>query len=171
MAPRRVRRGRRGGFELRIPPGERDVLRALPAQLRSLLTEEHPSPDPAMQRLFPPAYLDDLEAAREFAGVVRDDLVAERLRAIETMERTIDARRLSEDELGAWLATINDLRLVLGVRLGVSEESGPEDFEGDHASEQAFALYAYLSALEGEVVDALAPLGTHRRRSSFRRIG
>jgi hypothetical protein len=73
------------------------------------------------------------------------------------MAGTIDATSLSEDELAAWLATINDVRLVLGVRLRVTEESEPEDFtEGPDAA--AYAVYHYLTFLEGEVVDALSPV-------------
>jgi hypothetical protein len=151
----RVRRTRTGGFRLRLPPGEREVLRGLPAQLRALLTEVDPASDPAVRRLFPAAFLDDPRAAEEFDRMARADLLAERMRAIETMERTLDASSLTEEELSAWLAAINDLRLVLGVRLGVTEESRAEDFDTDEASRGAFALYAYLSYLEEEVVAAL----------------
>lgn len=152
----RVKRTRAGEYQLRITQEERDVLRTLPAQLLELLSEGDPDSDPAMKRLFPLAFLDDAEAAAEFDGAVRNDLMAHRLRAIATMGRTLDAPRLSEDELEAWLAAINDLRLVLGVRLMVTEETGPQDFEGDQASQRSFALYAYLSRLEEELVSALS---------------
>ena len=152
----RVKRTRAGEYQLRITQEERDVLRTLPAQLLELLSEGDPGSDPAMKRLFPLAFLDDAEAAAEFDGAVRNDLMAHRLRAIATMERTLDAPRLSEDELEAWLAAINDLRLVLGVRLMVTEETGPQDFEGDQAPQRSFALYAYLSRFEEELVSALS---------------
>jgi hypothetical protein len=151
----RVKRLRRGGFQLRLPAQERDVLATLPEMLRSLLTEGA-ADDPAMRRLFPRAFLDDEAAAVEFDEVVRDDLLEQRLAAIDTMERTLRADRLSEDELVAWLGAVNDLRLVLGVRLAVTEESTPEDFGGDPEAERAFGLYAYLSYLEEDVVRALS---------------
>lgn len=159
MAIARVKRTRRHGYQLRIPSGERDLLRELAGQLRELLSEADPGSEPAMTRLFPAAFLDDREAAAEFDAIVHDDLMEQRVRAIDTMERTLEASRLSEDELVAWLATINDLRLVLGVRLGVTEESVPEDFEGDETSERAFAVYHYLSFLEEDVVAALSGSG------------
>jgi Domain of unknown function (DUF2017) len=151
----RVKRLRRGGFQLRLPPQERDVLAAVPAMLRSLLTDGD-AQDPAMRRLFPSAFPDDEAATAEFDSVVRDDLLAQRLAAIDTMERTLQAERLTEDELAAWLAAMNDLRLVLGVRLAVTEESRPEDFASDPESERAYGLYAYLSFLEEDVVRALS---------------
>jgi hypothetical protein len=146
---------RRGGFQLRIPPPERDVLAAVPPMLRSLLAGGDVD-DPAMRRLFPNAFMDDEGASAEFDSVVRDDLLEQRLAALDTMERTLQAERLSEEELVAWLGAVNDLRLVLGVRLGVTEESNPEDFADDPESERAYGLYAYLSFLEEDVVRALS---------------
>jgi len=155
LAVRRVKRSRGGDFVLRIPPPERDVLERLPQMLRELL-ERDDRTDPALRRLFPSAYLDDEEASAEFESVVRDDLVAQRTAAIETMERTLRAPRLTEDELVAWLAAVNDLRLVLGVRLAVTEESTPDEFDGDPETRASYRLYTYLSYLEEDVVEALS---------------
>jgi Domain of unknown function (DUF2017) len=152
---RRVKRSRLGGYVVRLPSAEREVLGTLPPMLRALLSEQDPD-DAALRRLFPSAFLDDEKAAAEFDSVVRDDLMGQRLAAIETLERTLGSDRLSEEELSAWLASVNDLRLVLGVRLAVTEESTPEEFGGDPETEQAYALYAYLSYLEEEMVEALA---------------
>jgi len=157
---RRIVRSSAGGFDLRIPRSERNVLRGLPDQLR-LLLDEGDAEDPALQRLHPSAYPDDPVAAAEFDGLVRDDLTEQRMKAIETMSRTIDSDHLDEEEVVAWLAAINDLRLVLGIRLAVTEESEPEDFEGDEGTHGSYALYAYLSVLEEDIVEALsgAPTG------------
>ncbi|TMK67758.1 MAG: DUF2017 family protein [Actinobacteria bacterium] len=95
MPPARVKRVRGGRFALRITASERDVLRSLPAQLRELLTERDVAANPDLRRLFPTAYPDDPEKAAEYDGMVRDDLMAERLAAIEVMERTIDSDKLS----------------------------------------------------------------------------
>lgn len=151
----RIKRMRRGGFSLRIPPPERDVLAAVPQMLRALL-QDGDAHDPAMRRLFPSAYMDDEAATAEFDSVVHDDLLEQRLAAIDTMERTLPAERLTEDELLAWLGAINDLRLVLGVRLAITEESTPQDFSSDPETERAYGLYAYLSYLEEDAVRALS---------------
>jgi hypothetical protein len=146
-----------GGFGVEIDPEQRDLLRGLPAQLRELLANGEAETDAALRRLFPTADLDDAAHAAEFDRMVRDDLTEQRRSAIAAMERTIDADRLSEDELLGWLGVVNDLRLVLGTRLDVREESGPEDFEGADPRAHAYALYAYLSYLEEQIVEALAP--------------
>jgi hypothetical protein len=50
---------------------------------------------------------------------------------------------------------LNALRLVLGTRLDISEESRPEDFEGDERGAALYASYAYLTWLQGWVIEAL----------------
>lgn len=159
MAPARIKRTRRGDFLVRLPSAERELLRTVPRELRVLLTEGDPTADPALRRLFPPASLEDEQLRAEFERLTRDELLAGRLAAAETMERTADAGRLSEEELLAWLSAINDLRLVLGTRLDVTEETTPEDFaalpEGDERV-RMYAVYAYLTFLEDQMVEALS---------------
>jgi hypothetical protein len=149
----RVRRTKRGDFELRLPEVERDVLRSLPAQMRELLEER----DPSTRRLFPPAYSDDPALQEEYEGMVQDDLDAGRRRSFEVLEETLDAKRLDEEQVTAWLTALNDTRLVLGTRLGIEQE----DYAGDEVAEDdprapLFALYHYLGWLVSQVVDALA---------------
>lgn len=155
--PRRhpIKRTRRG-FELRLGPDEREVLRGLPGQLRQLLEEESASSDPAMARLYPPAYRDDPIRNLEYEMTAGDDLTKQRLAAVDTMARTIDAERLDEEELLAWVAVTNDLRLVLGTRLEITEETREGDFPPEDPRASSFALYAYLTFLVDEAVGALS---------------
>lgn len=149
---RRVKRNRNGTYDLRIPDDERHLLRSMPAQLRELLATD----DPSLVRLFPPAYVDDPEREAEYRRFVRDDLLARHREALDVMERTIDAESLSEDELSGWLSVINDLRLVLGTRLDVSEDMFEDEIPEDDPRAPALALYGYLSWLQEHIVDALA---------------
>jgi uncharacterized protein DUF2017 len=153
---RRVRRVGKGQYELKLPEDERSVLRTLPAQLRALLTEgDAPTADPSLARLFPPAYLDDEERSAEFRRLVHDDLVASKMAAAEVVEATVDKRRLTEDELVAWMGALNDLRLVLGTRLDVTEDL--EEPPADSPDAPLYALYYYLGVLQEQVVAALDP--------------
>jgi hypothetical protein len=148
----RVTRRADGAYELNLSADERDLLRSLPEQLRMLLRSDNP----AVERLFPPAYADDPARESEYRGMVGDQLRDERLSALEVMERTIDAPRLDEDELSSWLSAINDLRLVLGSRLEVTEEMYEEGIPEDDPRAPAWAVYQYLGFLESHVIDALA---------------
>lgn len=148
----RVSRTRRGDYRLRIPPIERQILRSLPTQLRQLLEEG----DPALERLFPSAYPDEPQLDREFRELVEPELRSERLSSIEVMESTLDAERLDEEQLTAWLTTLNDMRLVLGTRLGITEETFERGVPDDHPEAPRYALYSYLGWLEEQIVSALA---------------
>lgn len=150
-----MRRTRRGDFELHLDAREREVLRGLPEQLRDLLEHEDPSSDPAMARLFPPAYQDDPIQNLEYERLATDDLTGQRLRAIDRMSATVDAERLSEDDVLAWLSVMNDLRLVLGTRLDVTEETTEADFPTHDPRASAYALYGYLTWLVDTIVRAL----------------
>ncbi len=148
----RIKRTRAGYYELRLDPWERNLLRSLPAQLRDLLATD----DPALERLYPPAYSSDDAKNEEYSRLMRGDLTAGRLTSLDLMEETIDAERLDHDQLAAWLGALNDLRLVLGTRLEVTEEMYEEPLSDDDPRAPAFALYAYLGVLQEQVVDALA---------------
>lgn len=160
---RRVRRTRKGDYELRLPQAERDVLRRLAEELREML----PTADSAVGRLFPPAYSDDAEANEEYARLMHDDLVAQRLAAVDTFERTVGARRVTEEELVAWMGAVNDLRLVLGTKLDVTEEMYDEPLDERTPNAAQLAIYHYLGWLEEQLVEALSstldPAGTEDR--------
>lgn len=147
-----MHRTRGGRFRLRLTDEEREVLRTLPGQLREILDTD----DPSLRRLHPPAYQDDPEREAEYRRLVRDDLLRQRLQALEVMEATIDAGTLDREQMTAWLGAINDLRLVLGTRLEVTEEMYEEGIPPEDPRAASFALYQYLGWLEEQVVAALA---------------
>ena len=147
-----VKRTRSGEFELRLSEEERAVLRSVGPQLRTLLDGD--LADPALRRLFPPAYADEPERDREYHALVRDELADRRKAAVDTLVATLDRDRLSEEELTAWMTAINDLRLVLGTRLDVGEDEHGIDPADPEAP--MFALYDYLGWLLGHLVEAVA---------------
>ncbi len=96
MAGRRIERDRSGGYRLRLPAEERQLLRSLPAQLREVLRTDGRRPaDPSLRRLFPPAYADDAEADDEFRRLMRDELLEGKLAALRVVEETADADHLT----------------------------------------------------------------------------
>lgn len=150
-----MRRGiaarRDGTFRVRLPADERDVLAALPGQLREALD----AGEPTLYRLFPPAHDDDAAANAEYVRLVGASLLEGKLQALEHLERTARAETLTEEDLGAWLGGLESLRLVVGTQLDVTEESyGPLDPSAPEAPR--LALYHWLSWLQEEVVQALS---------------
>ena len=143
---------RDGGFRIALGRAERRVLRELCGELRALIEAD----DAAVARLFPSAYRDDPAASAEYDRLVRHGLAAGRLDALATVERTLAAKRLDEEQLAAWCGALNDLRLVLGERLGVTEDLYEEGIDPRDRRAPDLAVYGWLTWLQGAVVEALA---------------
>jgi hypothetical protein len=152
MAGRRIQRDRKGGYRLQLPEDERDLLRSLAARFRDVLQSD----DPALLRLFPPAYVDDAEAEDEFRRLMREELLEGKLTALRVVEETAAADHLSGEELEGWLGALESLRLYLGTQLDVTEETYDLTFHPDDPSAPALALYGYLSWLQEQTVEALS---------------
>ena len=141
-----------GGLELRLSREERTLLAGLAAELRSLLEGE--SGDPSLRRLFPPAYDDDEDDA--YRDLMGGELLAGRREALELLAGTAERERLSAEEADAWLRALNDLRLVLGTRLDVQENTLLDDVSSNDPRAPALAAYGYLSWLQERLVAALS---------------
>jgi hypothetical protein len=150
---RRIERTPTGELVLRLPAEERALLRRLPAELGSLL--EAAPDDPSLRRLFPHAY-DREQDESAYQQLMGGELLKGRRRALTVIAETVDRNRLSSTEAQAWLTALNDLRLVVGTRLGVNEETLLEDLDQDDPRAPDLALYAYLSWLQEQLVEALA---------------
>ncbi|GAA2111193.1 DUF2017 domain-containing protein [Actinomadura alba] len=163
------------GVRLRLEAEEVAIVRTLVEQLVALVDErpagegelagfgiaedaEKPD-DPVLARLFPDAYREDADAAKEFrryteaglrdrkrldAGVVLDGL--------RPGEITLD-----DDQAHAWLRVLNDVRLALGTRLDITEEFYDRLDRLDISDPRypTFAVYDWLTVLQESLVRAL----------------
>jgi hypothetical protein len=147
---RPIRATRRGRYSVNLGADERNLLRLLPAQMKAILTD---TDDPALRRLFPPAYSSPQheEHAAEYRRLMTEDLLQRHSEALDILERTADAEELSAEELEGWMRSLNSLRLVLGTRLGVTED---DDVNKQMSSE--FALYYFLGYIQECAVEALS---------------
>jgi hypothetical protein len=152
----RLLRRRRGGYELRLDGTERDLLRQLLSDLRALLVSENTASDPGVARLFPPAYPDDLLENLDYERGAGHGLLAERLAGLDLAVAALDAATPTEEQLMALLRSINDLRIVYGIRLDVTEETGPGDFD-DERERATFDLYMWLGWIVQHLVEGLGP--------------
>lgn len=146
-----MHRTRNGTFELRLGDDERELIARLAAELRDLLVSEETD---GLERLYPPGYANDPDREQEYQQLTHDELLTKRLASIDVVEQTVTQTSLDEDQINAWMGAINDLRLVLGTRLDVTEDM--DDIEPDDPRAGAFAVYHYLTYLLAEIVYALA---------------
>ena len=118
--------------------------------------------DPVLARLLPDAYQDDPEAAGEFRKYTESSLREAKKNFAQTLLETLPAKggrvKLNADQARDWLRALNDVRLMFGVRLEVTE-----DFEDQLTSLDpkdprlaAFEVYGWLGAVQVSLVRAIA---------------
>jgi hypothetical protein len=146
----RIHRAADGELRLRLPEEERLLLRGVAASTRERLRDD----DPALRRLFPPAY-DEAELEQEYRELTRGQLTSGREQALQLLETTVDNSALSPEEADSWLRALNDVRLVLGTELDVTEDLDWDALDPDDARLPGLSLYAYVSWIQEQLVEAL----------------
>ncbi|OWY61621.1 hypothetical protein B7486_62820, partial [cyanobacterium TDX16] len=63
-----------------------------------------------------------------------------------------DPIRLDEEQVGTWMRTVNELRLVLGTKLDVQEDAELPSVASDSAA--LYSAYAWLGVLLEDLVQA-----------------
>ncbi len=163
----------------RLDPVEQALLRSLVLQLAQLLHEtddsasqdplaqlvgiqelaERPE-DPALLRLFPDAYRDDESAANDFRRYTQARLRETKTNradaVIEILDRADNKIELSDAEAQSMLAVMNDTRLVLASRLGLTDELKLDELLLTEADQGGAAhLYEWLTWLQETLVRAI----------------
>jgi Domain of unknown function (DUF2017) len=145
------------------PDDSADVLADLERQFSSPDAPDPELPaDPVVARLLPDAYQDDPEKAGEFRKYTESSLREAKKYFAQTLLETLPPEggkvRLTGDQARDWLRALNDIRLMFGVRLEVTE-----DFEDQLAALDpkdprmaAFEVYGWLGAVQESLVHALA---------------
>ena len=159
---------------------EREVLLNLAEQIIELLAErvDHHNDDPlaamvgitvhdtppedeVLLRLLPNAYADQVDAS-EFRRYTESTLRQKKQAHAMAMRMHIKAAvdgviELDHDSANAWLGAMNDVRLTLGVRLKV-EENTHQELEllaPDDPMRGVYAVYSWLGWLQESLIDAL----------------
>lgn len=123
---------------------------------RELVGSERDAADPAVQRLTPSPYPDDVDASHAFSESTRDELLDRRLLDADTVRLSlqdfdIDPDAVTEDDalepvdiviaesqVDAWLRTLTAIRLVIAQRLDItSDDQHDED-------DARFGIYDWL---------------------------
>ena len=152
FVPSPIERTREGDYLLRLSDAERELLRSLPLELLRLLAED--PGDPTLRRLRQSAYEDDQEADGEFQELMQRELENGRRQALTLLVETASRERLTADELDAWLRALTDLRLALGTRLEVTEDTYDRDIDPRDPAAYELSVFAYLSWLQEQAVEA-----------------
>jgi Domain of unknown function (DUF2017) len=161
---------RRRGVDVvaRFDPAEAGIVGLLLDQLEQLLAaaEDDVAGDPVLERLLPDGHRGDPGLAADYRELTESALRSGKADDLAVVRATLPADggevRLDADQAAAWLRTTNDLRLALGTRLEITEDTEPPDDVTDEGTQQ-LAVYYWLTALQGSLVDALVAGRAGRR--------
>ena len=147
---------RHGRLRMRLDAVEVSLLDSLLAQLLEVLADED-ADDEVTRRLFPAAYPDDADAEQDYRSITESGLREERRERIGACVTELSAGPdvdLADPDAGRrWIQVLNDLRLALGTRLGVSEDDQRVDPDDPDAGQ--WAIYYWLTAVQDAVVTGL----------------
>ena len=144
-------------FRINLDIEERDLIQRLLDELRQLLNEPVSSTpggtgDDRLRRLFPTAYhqAGDRELDDEFQRLMHEELQTSWLMGLDVVDGFLtdtskSARKLSEQQMLAFVQALNGVRLVLGTILDVSEDHDFGDVDDNHPMVGEFQLYDFLS--------------------------
>ena len=175
-------RRRRGKLVVTLEPAEVQVLADVVDQVRQLLAQRRaeapadpldvitgiqtapstPPADPALGRLLPDFHREDDALAGGLRVLYEPELITAKDRAavalLDSLPLGGGTVRLSEETAEAWLTSLNDVRLALGVRLDITDDDAEPELarpELQGAGPAMFNVYRWLSALQDSLVVAL----------------
>jgi Domain of unknown function (DUF2017) len=132
----------------------------LEAQL-GLSSHARPPDDPVLARLLPDGYSDDPDASAEFRRYTEETLRSGKVASAQTVLASLPPGggevRLSEPECQQWLRALNDVRLALSVRLGITDENADltEHLAVDDPRSAYIWVYQWLAYLQDSLLEAL----------------
>jgi hypothetical protein len=143
--------------------GDAAVLDELERMFGDAVPETPETPqDPVLARLLPDAYQDNPEAAGEFRKYTESSLREAKKYFAQVMLDTLPEHggriRLTGDQARDWMRALNDVRLMFGVRLEVTEDFEEQlaALDPEDPAVPVFEVYGWLGAVQESLVQALA---------------
>jgi hypothetical protein len=173
---------RAGQFSAVFEPVEAALLRDLVGQVRTLLAqrrEENPTDplaeltgltvgpseaprDPAMARLLPDLHRGDARLSAGMRMLREPEVIAAKDDAAAVLIGSLPPEggpvRLSESAARSWLVALNDVRLVFGVRLAITDDDIPPAAAAADRGGPDYAMYVtyrWLSTVQESLTEAL----------------
>jgi hypothetical protein len=131
------------------------------AAMVGITAHDTPPDDEVLLRLLPNAYADQVDASefrRYTESTLRQKKQAHALAMRMHLKAAVDGVvELDHDSANAWLGAMNDVRLALGVRLKVEENSHQELelLAPDDPMRGVYAVYSWLGWLQESLIEAL----------------
>ncbi len=156
MSSREIKRINEDSFRLDLHPQVRQLL----LDLKEMTLSHVEDNSPAARRIYPIAYQNSPEMEMDFQQLTREPLTNHHRHNLTIFESTLSKSELTQHEALAWMSALNDMRLVLGTALDLSEdEVTPAE---DDPNYEGYVIYNLLTYLQGVLIeevqsDALDP--------------
>lgn len=174
-----------GGAAAFFEPAQADVIRSLVSQIAELVSADSNAAetgpdrndmeaqlglsshaelpdDPVLARLLPDGYSEDPLAAAEFRRYTEETLRSGKVASAQAVLSSLPPGggevRLSEPDCQQWLRALNDVRLALSVRLGITDENqelSEHLLPGDPRAAYIW-VYQWLAYLQDSLIEALS---------------
>lgn len=163
MTPFRWKQGR---LVVDVEPHEAALLRRVVSEIHDVLAETESddldrgtaAPDPVTARLLPDGHRSDPDLAQDYRSLTESGLRQEKLAdaalLLDTVSEAGGRVELDENGAEAWIRTLNDVRLAIGVQLDIDESDDPM-VRAEQTGDPRWAAYSWLTAVQGLLVDAL----------------
>lgn len=178
----RLFRWQEGRFVAEVERAESATLQDLVRQIRGMLAQRNdaapadplaemtgistgadtPPDDPGLARLLPDFSRDDDALSATMRMLREPQVIAAKDQAAATMLRTLPNQggevSLTQGEARSWLVALNDVRLVFGVRLGITDDDAPPPaaHADPRSSEYAmYVVYQWISTVQESLAQTL----------------
>jgi hypothetical protein len=143
---------------MHLDQAEAELLRQLVEEMQTLLVTENVEEDAIVERLFPNAY-ESPEDESAFRDIVGDDLRRHKLDALTEVRGALGSRgsatvTLSESSTTAWLTALTDMRLAIGTRLDVTEDSMSQELDHEDPTSSSMLVLHWLGWVQESILQA-----------------
>lgn len=149
-----------GGVRFQLEGYEADLMRQLLDEMRTLLEADIPPSDAVLKRLFPDAFEDE-EQAGAYRELIGNELHDRKTSALRTATETLGITgavnaTLDDEQVDRWLALLTDIRLAIGTRLDVTEETMAAEVDPDDPDAAALSVLHWLGWLQESILAAIS---------------
>ncbi|NNN18269.1 MAG: DUF2017 family protein [Acidimicrobiaceae bacterium] len=149
MSTREIKKIQENKFKVDLHPQVRQIL----GDLKELTLSHIEDNSPTAQRIFPVAYRNSPEMEMDYQNLTREPLTNHHRDSLAVFEKSLSKPELTEDEVLAWMCALNDMRLILGTALDISEEHAtPEENEPNY---EGYVVYDLLTYLQGVLIEEI----------------
>ena len=146
------------------PPPDADPFARWEAELSSgPALQADQSGDPAIRRLFPNPYPHAAQAAAGYRRYAEGDHRRQKMADAQALRDCLAQGlpvRIGEEQVDPWLKTLNALRLVLAMRLGLDDEEAMDELHqlpDDDPRLMMGAVMDWLAYLQGVIIELREP--------------